>query len=430
MKILIKNSILISMDNKREKIEYGMDILLKDNKIIKIAKRIIDKEVDEVIDASNKIVMPGLINTHAHVPMSIFRDTLDGYNLQDWLNKKIWPIEDNMTEEDIYYASYLTFIEMIKTGSTMVNDMYFLTDNIIDAMTSSGVRMQTTRTLMDVNGEQDSLERLKVLDKLINKYKDNTRLTFNTGIHSLYTCKPKYVDRCIDFAKEHNINIHMHFCENSKEIEDIKNNCNDLPINILKNKFNNVKTILAHCVKLDYKDIDAIKDMNISISHCPISNLKLGCGIAKINYMQQNGINVSLGTDGQGTGANMDMFEVMKYTALLQKGSLEDPTKMNAYDVLKMATINGAKALGMENDIGSIEVGKLADIIIIDISSALTNPINDILSNVVYNVKGSNVQTTIIDGKILMKDRKLTDDIEKDIINKCESIIEKYRKDL
>jgi len=420
MKTLIKNSTLVSMNPLKDKIEYNKDILIEDDKIIKIEENINDN-VDKIIDASNKVVMPGLINTHAHIPMSVFRETLDGYTLQEWMRQKIWPMEDKLTNDDIYYASYLSFIEMIKTGTTTINDMYFMTDSIIKAMKDTGIRLQTTRTLMNLNSSFDKMDELK---ELIKNYKDKyENLTFNVGIHGLYTSTSDYLDKCIEFAKESNLPIHMHFCENKEEVEDIKNIQGKNPTDVLKEKFNNHKMILAHCVKLTEEDINKMKDMNISISHCPVSNLKLGCGIAKIKYMQEVGINVTLGTDGQGSGSNLDLFETMKYTALLQKGVTEDPRNLRAYDVLKMATINGAKALGLDNKIGTIEEGKLADIIIIDINDVKIKPVNDLISQIVYNVKGNNVETTIVNGKILMENYKLNNIEEQFIYNECEQII-------
>lgn len=425
MKICIKNCTLISMDEERDRILNNMDILIDGNRIIKIDKDIDTSCVDKVIDASGKVVMPGLINTHAHTPMSIFRETIDGYKLQDWLSKKIWPMESKLCDRDIYYASYLTFLEMIMTGTTTVNDMYFMTDNIIKAMKETGIRLETTSHLMNLIDDKGE-ERLNTLEELINKYKSyDSKLTFNVGIHGLYTSSGDYIDKCIELANKYNLKIHMHFCENGNEINDINNIHGNSPISILKDKFMNNKMILAHSLELSNKDIDMIKNMNISVSHCPVSNLKLGCGVAKINYMLKNNINVSLGTDGQGSGSNMDLFETMKYTALLQKGITKDPTSLPAYEVLKMATINGAKALDMDGIIGSIKEGKLADIIIIDINNATTRPINDLISEIVYNVKGNNVITTIIDGNIVMEDRKLVNDNLNYIYNECENIIDR-----
>jgi len=426
MKILIKNATLISMSEKREKIEENIDIKIEDNKITEIGKNLfVDKE-DKIIDANGKVVMPGLINTHAHVPMSIFRETVDGYLLQDWLTKKIWPMEDKLTNEDIYNASKLSFIEMIKTGTTTINDMYFMTEDIIKAAKETKIRLQTSRTLMGKNDEAGK-KRIEELEELLEKYSGKDELiTFNVGVHGLYTSEKQYVEKCVEFAKEKELPIHMHFCENTKEVEDIVENYNSNPTKVLEQEFKNQKLILAHCVKLTKEDIEKLKDLDISVSHCPISNLKLGCGIANISEMLKQGINVTLGTDGQGSGSNLDLFETMKFTALLQKGIKEDAKELPAYEVLKMATINGAKALGLEKQIGSIEEGKCADLIVLDLNNEVTNPINDLCADIVYNVKGYNVDTTIVNGNILMENRKIKHD-EKEIFEKCTQIINRIK---
>lgn len=424
MKILIKNANLISMSSKRPQIEEKMDVLIEDNKITKIDKNI-SEEVEKVIDATGKVVMPGLINTHSHVPMSIFRETVDGYITQDWLEQKIWPMEDKLTNEDIYYASMLSCIEMIKTGTTTINDMYFMTKDIIKAAVDTGVRMQTTRTLMDLTGDGDT--RIQELEQLIEEYKNKEEtISFNIGIHGFYTTNAPYIEKCVELAKKYNLPIHIHFCENAKEKEDIKNAYNvESPVELIKKYFKGMHVILAHSVKLDEKEIDELTNENIYISHCPISNLKLGCGIANISYMQEKGVMVSLGTDGQGSGSNLDLFESMKYTALLQKGINEEPKLLPAYEVLKIATINGAKALRLEEKVGTIEEGKIADIIIINLNDVNTKPINNIFAEIVYNVKGTNVETTIINGKVLMENRKLTYTNEDKVYKKCEEIIER-----
>lgn len=429
MKILIKNATLISMSENREKIEENVDIEIIDSKITKIAKNIEVSGADKVIDAEGKVVMPGLINTHAHVPMSIFRETVDGYNLQDWLTKKIWPMEDKLTNEDIYYASYLSFLEMIKTGTTTINDMYFMTEDIIKAAVECGIRLQTTRTLMDAGSDALGEERLSELKELIEKYKNyNDCITLNVGIHGLYTSSREYVQKCIKFARENELPLHMHFCENTKEVQDIENAYNEKPIDVLEKEFKDEKVILAHAVKLNEEEIEKLaKNKSVSVSHCPVSNLKLGCGIANITKMLKEGVNVSIGTDGQGSGTNLDLFESMKFAALLQKGISEEPTQMPAYEVLKLATINGAKALGLEKKIGSIEEGKQADLIILNLDTVVTKPVNDLISDIVYNVKGNNVETTIVNGKILMENKKLKIE-ENDIYDKCKQIIERIKE--
>ena len=427
MKILIKNANLISMSDSRKKYEKNVDILIDGSIIEKIDRNIQIQENIKVIDATGKIVMPGLINTHAHIPMSIFRETIDGYGLQEWLEEKIWPMEANLKDEDIYYATYLSCIEMIKTGCTTINDMYFMTDSIIKAVTKSGVRIQTTRTLMSGGDTVDT--RLNELKRLINEYKENTLVSFNAGIHGLYTTEEKDTKDFIEFAKANNIPVHMHFCENEKEVEDIKKSYGvKSVIEVLKKYFTEIPLILAHAVELTDDEIKELsKFKNISVSHCPVSNLKLGCGISKIQLMLDNNINVSLGTDGQGSGSSLDMFETMKFTALLQKGIYKNPKAIPAYEVLKMATINGAKALGLENKIGSIEEGKIADIIVINVNTEVMQPVNDVIADIVYNANGNNVETTIINGKILMENRML-DYNEKEVYEKCEKIINKISK--
>ncbi len=422
-KILIKNCNLISMSDKREKLEKGVDILLNGSKIEKIGKNLSSEEndIDKIINANGKVAMPGLIDTHAHISMSIFRETVDGYKTQDWLVKEIWPREANFKDEDIYWATMLSCLEMIKTGTTTANDMYFFTDDIIKAALDSGIRLQTTRCLMGYKEEE--LFKIDELRELVKKYHDD-KISFNVGIHGFYTSNEQYVKKCVEYAKESGLPIHTHFCENQQERDDIIREYNvKNPAEVVKRDFDGIHNILAHSVKLTNEDIEILKGTNSYISHCPVSNLKLGCGVAPIREMIDAGLCVSLGTDGQGSGSNLDMFETMKFTALLQKGINEDPELMNAYDVIKMATVNGAKALEL-NDIGTIEEGKTADLILIDMNDVLTQPINNIFAEIVYNVKGYNVDTTIINGNVLMENRK-TKLNEEEIYAKCKPIFDK-----
>lgn len=424
MRILIKNCNLISMSDNRPKIEEGTDILIEKNRIAKIEKNISEDGIEKIINAAGKVVMPGLINTHSHIPMSIFRETVDGYKTQDWLEKEIWPREDNLKAEDIYYASKLSCYEMIRTGTTTINDMYFYTDYIIKAALDTGVRLQTTRALL--GKDNDDGGRLEELKRLVDTYNEDT-ISFNVGIHGMYTCDREYIRECIRYAQSKNLPVQMHLCENQEERNTIISlyGITD-PGQVIAEEFKNTHNILAHSVKLTDKDLDYIKETNSYIAHCPISNLKLGCGIAPISDMINKGICISLGTDGQGSGTNLDMFEVMKFAALLQKGVKENPELMPAYEVIKMATINGAKALRLDKEIGSIEEGKIADIIMLDMDELVMSPKNDIFSEIVYNAKGSNVDTTIINGKVLMENKIIiSSSDEKETVSKCEGIFER-----
>lgn len=438
-KILIKNGNVILFEkidmsdprysfkgNNLQTVVKKLDILIEGTKIIKLDKNIIDENAT-LIDATNKAVMPGLINMHVHVPMSIFRELVDGFTLDDWLKKEIWPREDKLTPNDIYYTSMLSLIEACRTGTTLLNDHYFFTESIIKATHDIPLRYVASRCLMGENTKDN--RRIDELLEIYNKREEDsdTNIYNILALHGLYTTNDDYLKLVSKLCHEYNFSLHTHFCENSKEVEDIKKIYNvKNPYEVLEKYFDDINLILAHCVKLNDNDFNFLKNVKANIVHNPISNLKLGCGFADIKKALKNNINVCLGTDGQGSGSNLDMFEAMNIAALIQKGYKEDPTILDASTAIQMATINGAKALNMDDKIGSIEVGKLADIIIVDLSDITLNPVNNLLSDIVYNAKGRDVTHTIVNGKILMKDKKLTLNIdENNIICKCNEILKK-----
>ena len=408
--MLIKNGNVIIFEADDVKVKK-VDIKIKDNIIEKIAEDIKPEENEKIIDATNKVVMPGLINTHAHIAMSIFRGTFEGCDLYTWLNQKIWPIEAKLTKEEVYNASMLSILEMISTGTTCVNDHYFFSEEIRKALTESKMRAVITRVLMDNDGKEASENRInEFIDLYETRDEDNKLITYSVAPHGLYTCSGEVLEKARKLAIKYNLSIHVHFLESINEVEDIKNLHRMRASQVLKKYFDGIHTILAHGVKLDDEDIEILKTMDCGISHNPLSNLRLGCKIADTTKYKQNGINVALGTDGQGSGNNLDMFEAMKMAALIQGGIHENEERLGSKDAIKMATINGAKLLGLDDKIGSIEEGKDADIIIVDIEPSLTNikliPNNDIISNLVYNTDGKNVDTTIVNGEVLMEKRK------------------------
>lgn len=408
----------VSAENKDIRIE---------NDIIKQIEDNIESQANEkVIDASNKVVMPGLINTHAHITMSIFRGTFEGCNLYTWLHEKIWPIEAELTEDQVYDATMLSILEMISTGTTCVNDHYFFSKKIRQALEESKMRAVLTRVLMDSDGKEASEQRInEFIDLYETRDKNNNLITYTVSPHSLYTCSDALLEKSKELAIKYNLPIHTHFLESIDEIEDIQKLHGEEASKVLKKYFDGIHLILAHCVKLNDEDIEILKTLDCGIAHNPISNFRLGCKIADTTKYLKNGINVALGTDGQGSGNNLDMFEAMKVAALSQGGIYENEKFINSRDVLKMATINGAKLLGLDKEIGSIEEGKKADLIIVDIAPKLDNikmvPNNDVISNLVYNTEGRNVETTIVNGEILMENRKFVN------LN-VEKIIEKMKK--
>ncbi len=404
---VIKNGTVITMDEKRDRKYEKLDIVIKDDTIVEICDNY-SGEYDLVIDASGKIVMPGLINSHTHLGMSIFRATNDNLNLNDWLTKKIWPIEDNLTDEDVYYSTLLSCIEMIKTGTVMANDMYFNSDGCIKAIKEAKVRCLFGHCLMDKDGD----ERIEKFKSLYEANKNNALIKFAIAPHAFYTCSKDYLKKCSDLALELDLPLHIHFAENLDEVRGIEKDYKEDVVSaldevgLLRNKL-----ILAHATFISEEGLIKLKGKDVSFVHNPVSNLNLGCGIANISKYRDY-VNICLGTDGQGSGNNMNLFYHMSLVDLLQKGLYKNPTISSSYETLKMATINGAKALGVSDIIGSIEIGKKADIIILDINDILVYPTVDLITNIVHNMSATNVLTTIINGEILMQNNKLNLDID------------------
>ena len=429
--LLIKNGIVFVYQKDDITLEEK-DLLIQNGKIVKIEKNIEKTEVLtenlKIIDATNHIIMPGLINTHAHIPMSIFRETTEGCKLYEWLQDKIWPVEAKLNEEDIYWASMLSYVEMIATGTTCVNDHYFMTESIRKAAKDVGLRAVLTRVLMDTDGKDAGKQRINEFQELYEtREKDNDLITYTVSPHSLYTCSDDCLQEAAKLAKQYELPVHVHFLESIDEIEDIQKQHGKPAIEVLKQYFEGIYTILAHGVKLTDQEIETLKTMDCGIAHNPVSNLRLGCKIADTTKYLQNGINVAIGTDGQGSGSNLDMFEAMRIACLIQGGIHENEERINAKDGIKMATINGAKLLGLDDKIGSIEIGKDADIILVNIEEKLDNitmlPNLNLIANLVYNTTGKNVDTTIVKGNILMENRKIKHiDVGK-VIEKCKEIV-------
>lgn len=416
---LIKNAYIVSMAGPISK----ADLLIEDDRILEIG--IIDKDADEIIDATGKVIMPGLINAHTHIAMSLFRGYSDDLELMEWL-KSVWKVEDKMSPEDVYYASLLSEIEMIKSGTTTFNDHYFFEDETAKATIKSGMRGMLSRVIISEGSEAN--KRIEEAEKLYNDYNNagEGRIKIIVGLHAPYTCPPETIDGGIKLAKKYNIPIHIHYLETKDEIVQIKENYNKTVTEYLKDLgLFDSHLILAHGVHISDDDIKVLKNIKGGIVHNPISNQKLGSGIANTRKLIDNGISVALGTDGQGSTNTLDMFEEIKSAAYLQKVSYEKASAISAEEVLKMATVDGAKVLGLEEDIGTLEVGKKADIIIIDLNKPHLCPVHDLYSTLAYSVNGADVETVIIDGKIVMKDRKIQTLDENEVMEKCNEIVQK-----
>ena len=313
-------------------------------------------------------------------------------------------------------AGVSVYAALIKSGTTTSNDMYYNCNGSLKAIKECQVRSLFSRCLMDSDGGGD--KRIEEFLKLYNENVSQDLITFSVAPHAIYTCSYEYLKRCANLAKELKLPIHIHFCENLDEVNNIKNKYHKSPLALLKELgYLENKLILAHATYISDLELEELKNRDVSFVHNPISNLNLGCGIADITKYRKY-VNITLGTDGQGSGNNLNLFKHMSYVDLLQKGIYKDPTIFSSYDVLKIATINGAKALGLGNLVGSITPGKKADIIIIDLDSTETYPSPDLITNIVHNVDASNIDTTIVNGKILMENHQIKLSINEDNIKK------------
>ncbi len=426
MGLLIKNVTLVPMDGKQEILE-NTNIYIEKDRITHIGELRKDIEVTRTIDGKNKVAMPGLINAHTHVGMSLLRNYADDLPLHKWLTEKIWPVEANLTAEDVYWGSLLSMVEMIQSGTTTFCDMYFFMDEVGKGIEEAGVRGILTRGIIEEPGSEE--EKLQDTKRLYNNWngKANGRIKVMVAPHAPYTCSPSYLEKIIDLAKELNTGIHIHLSETKKEVEDSLKEFGKSPIkHVYDLGLFELPTVAAHCVHVDDDDIEILKNMNVSPVNNPSSNLKLASGFAPVAEMLERGIPVALGTDGSSSNNNLNMFEEIHLAAIVNKAVNMDATSVPAIDALKMATINGAKALLWDNEIGSIEIGKKADLILIDMDKPHIYPIHSIISALAYSVQGSDVDTVIVDGNIIMENRNInTLDVEKIMFN-----AERVSKDL
>lgn len=405
-KILIKDAYLLTMDKEvAQNINTG-DILIEDNYIKNIGKFDYDQSDVEIIDAKDCVALPGLINCHTHAAMSLLRGYADDMELMPWLEKKIWPREAKLKNEHIYWGSMLASLEMIKTGTTTFADMYMFMDEVAKAVVDSGIRASLSRGITGGNGKgEDSLEESCTF---IKNWRNTDRISCMLGPHAPYTCTDDYLEKVINCAKDLNVGIHIHLSEAYSEFSDMQKKYGKTPVAHMNDLgMFNVPTLAAHCVHLTDDDIDLLKEKNVKVAHNPESNMKLASGMAPVPDLLKKGVVVGLGTDGAASNNNLNMVEEMHMAALLHKVSWGNPTVVPAYEALRMGTQMGAQALGLEKEIGTLEVGKKADIILLDLNQPHLCPNHDIVANIIYSAQGSDVKTSIINGKVIMKNREV-----------------------
>ncbi|RPJ17912.1 MAG: amidohydrolase [Desulfobacteraceae bacterium] len=406
-------------------IENGA-VMVKGENIIAVGKanELSDSIALKRLDAKGGIIMPGLINAHTHASMTIFRGLADDLPLMTWLNDHIFPAEANLTPEKVYDGALLACAEMILSGTTCFCDMYLFEDHVAQAAKDAGMRAVVGEVLFDFpSPNYGILEKgFYYTQMLADKYRGDPLINIAVEPHSPYLCAPDLLQKASLLARESNLLLVIHVSETKNEVSLIKERYGLTPVGFLENLGILSPNLLAcHCVHLTQDDIDLLKKHDVKVAHNPESNMKLASGIAPVPELIKNGLCVGIGTDGCASNNNLDIFHEMSMAAKLGKAGTGDPSAMDAKSVLRMATIGGAKVLGLSGITGSLEAGKKADIIILDTRKPHLTPMYNPVSHLVYAARGSDVTTSVINGRVIMEDRKL---LSLDITKTAAKVIE------
>ncbi|WP_227764893.1 amidohydrolase family protein [Zhaonella formicivorans] len=446
MSTLIKNGWILTMDDDSTVYANGY-LWISADRIAEVGQDPerqdeLSREADEVIDAAGKIVIPGLINAHTHLFQTFTRGLADDKPLLDWLREEIWPFSLKMEEEDFYLAALIGCVENLKTGATSVIDQHYIhttkgtSDRVFSAMQQSGIRGSLCRCFANIEYHPDLREEKEVilgeLERLYREWhgKADGRLTLSVGPLNPWGCSPDLLVESAEFARGHGLKYQVHTAETRSVVERTvekygkRNVAFFHELGVL-----GPDTQLVHAVWLDDTEIDMVKDSGAMIVHCPVANMYLASGVAPVPKYLENDIIVALATDGPGSNNSQDMVAVLKFTACLHKVSTLNSTVLYPEDVLAMATAGGAKAMGRE-DLGKLAKGMKADIVIVDWKKPHIAPVHRPVSALVYNANGNDVDTVLVDGKVVVKNGKAVLVDEEALIAECQGRIKAIRKAL
>jgi 5-methylthioadenosine/S-adenosylhomocysteine deaminase len=411
--LVVRGGTVVTMDERGSVIEDGA-VAVERGRIVAVGKRVdIDRSYAgrETIEARGRVVMPGLINGHTHVPMSLFRGLADDLDLNEWLTKFIFPAEaKNVTEDFVRVGTRLGLAEMIRGGTTTYCDMYYFEDAIADETAKAGVRGVLGETVIDfpVADNKTFAEGLAYSEKFIEKWRGHALITPAIAPHAPYTVSEEHLKAVRDLSNRLKATIVIHVAETRKEIEDVTRDHKASPVAYLARiGFLYDRVIAAHTVHLTTEEIELLKRLGVGAVHNPQSNMKLASGVARVPEMLKADVALGLGTDGAASNNDLDMWEEMDTAAKLHKLTANDPRVVPAREVLEMATIRGARALHLEREIGSLEKGKRADLIVVDMDALNQTPMYNVYSHLVYATKAADVRTVVIEGRVVMRDRRL-----------------------
>ncbi|WP_256757340.1 amidohydrolase [Cohnella sp. WQ 127256] len=432
-RLLIHNGFFITMDEQMPS-EFQGWMAIEGDKIVGLGQGQAPEEeltqASEVMDGKGLLFMPGLVNTHGHAAMSLLRGLADDLNLQDWLQNHMWPTEAKFTGDDVYWGSALSAAEMIKSGTTTFVDMYDHMHRVAEVVEQSGLRASLTRGVIGLCPED--VQKAK-LEDAIQFAKDwhgaaDGRISVMISPHAPYTCPPDYILKFVEAAHELDLPMHTHMSESIAEVEQNVRDYGYRPVEHLDRlgMFSR-PTLVAHAVHLNDEEIALLAERKVAVSHNPVSNLKLASGVARVPDLLKAGVTVSLGTDGAASNNNLDLFQEISMAALLHKGVSGDPTVVPAAEALRMGTVHGARALGLEGVTGQLKTGLKADFIALAITKPHFVPHTDYVSHLVYAARGSDVAHVWVNGKQLLRDGQLLTLDEEKILAEAERCFQRLR---
>ncbi|MFP3985900.1 MAG: amidohydrolase family protein [Candidatus Bathyarchaeia archaeon] len=380
-------------------------------------------KAEKMLEAHGKLAMPGLVNCHTHLAMTLFRGLAEDLPLDKWLRERIWPREAKLKAQDVYVGALLGCLEQIKNGITCFADMYFYMSEVAQAVKKAGLRAALASGIIETGDREKGEKMFETAVEFARNYRGyaDGRVTTFLGPHTVYTCSEELLAKVREKASQLGAGIHIHLAESKEAAHKVMREHGVSEVRLLeKLGFLGDDVLAAHCIHLTREDMLALAKRGVKVAHNPVANTKLAHGVAKVKELMDLGVTVGLGTDGAASNNSLDMFESMKIAALLQKTKYGDPSIMPNKTVLKMATFDGAEALGLEKRIGSLEVGKRADIILVDLKRPNLTPLHDVFANLVYSCRGCDVDTVIVDGEIVMQNRKVKTLDEEEVMEKAE----------
>jgi len=422
--LVVKNGVVVTCDPRDRIIRNGA-VAIQGSRIVAIGTvEELEKvwKADREIDAKGMVVTPGLVNSHTHLSMTLFRGVADDIPAIEWL-PRIWSIEKNMSEQACHAGALLGCLEMIKSGTTCFADQYFHMNQVAGAVERSGMRAVLAQGVLELGDSEKGREQLKEAADFAKEWngKVEGRIRCKIGPHAIYSCSTRLLKEARQIANEIGVGLHIHLAEAPNEIKMVKEKCGRTPTEHLANiDFLSSDVLAAHCTFVENSDIEILRKTGTGVSHCPSTAMKCGGGISPVPDLVREGVSVGIGTDGCGSNNNLDMIEEMRTAAFLHKLNRKDATVLPARTMLRLATIGSATAVGLQSEVGSLEVGKKADMILVDFGKPHLTPFHNVTGHLVYSSFGSDVHTTIIDGEIIMENRQVRTLDEEEVMREAQ----------